>query len=97
MAVATFKILPRNGRIACVILSRACLALPPALSPSTINNSVSSKFDDEQSANLPGSLNFLVEVLRSISFSCFLLFLSSNLLIAMLSKSFALGGFEDSQ
>jgi len=64
---------------------------------SIIEEVQSSKFDDEQSANLPGSLNFLVEVLRSISFSCFLLFLSSNLLIAMLSKSFALGGFEDSQ
>ena len=61
VAVATFKIFPLNGSIACVFLSLACLALPPALSPSTINNSVSSKFDEEQSANLPGSLNFLVE------------------------------------
>jgi len=32
-ALATLRILPRNGRIACVSRSRACLAEPPALSP----------------------------------------------------------------
>ena len=34
------RILPRIGRIAWVLRSRACLAEPPALSPSTMNNSV---------------------------------------------------------
>ena len=39
-ALATFKILPRNGKIAWVSRSRACLAEPPALSPSTRKISV---------------------------------------------------------
>ena len=30
MAEATLRILPRSGRIAWVLRSRACLALPPA-------------------------------------------------------------------
>ena len=39
-ALATFRILPRSGRMACVARSRACLAEPPALSPSTRKISV---------------------------------------------------------
>ena len=42
-ALATFRILPRSGRIAWVSRSRACLALPPALSPSTRKISVPSR------------------------------------------------------
>ena len=38
-ARSTFKIFPFNGRIACVRLSRPCLALPPAESPSTKKSS----------------------------------------------------------
>ena len=39
-ALATLRILPRSGRIAWVSRSRACLAEPPALSPSTRKISV---------------------------------------------------------
>ena len=39
VALATFRILPRNGSMACVARSRACLAEPPAESPSTMNSS----------------------------------------------------------
>ena len=37
--------------------SRPCLALPPALSPSTMNSSLSAGSVDEQSASLPGRLS----------------------------------------
>ena len=39
-ALATLRILPRSGRIAWVARSRACLAEPPAESPSTMKSSV---------------------------------------------------------
>ena len=42
VALATFRILPRSGRIACVSRLRACLAEPPAESPSTRKISVPS-------------------------------------------------------
>ena len=38
-AFSTFRILPRMGRMACVARSRALLALPPALLPSTMYSS----------------------------------------------------------
>ncbi|OAD21633.1 hypothetical protein THIOM_002594 [Candidatus Thiomargarita nelsonii] len=38
-AFSTFKILPFKGRMAWYFLSLPCLAEPPALSPSTKNNS----------------------------------------------------------
>ena len=44
-------ILPRSGRIAWFDLSRACLAEPPAESPSTMKSSVSSGSRIWQSAN----------------------------------------------
>ena len=50
-----FKILPRIGMMAWKFLSRACLAEPPAESPSTINSSDSSRLCPTQSASLPGS------------------------------------------
>ena len=56
LTLKTFNILPLRGSIACNSLFRACLADPPALSPSTINNSVPSIFLLEQSTNFPGSL-----------------------------------------
>src|SRR5260370_192604 len=68
-ALATFKILPRNGRIAWVSRSRACLAEPPALSPSTRKISVPAAVSRVQSASLPGSRNLRVAVLPAISFS----------------------------
>ena len=54
---SALRILPRKGSTACVLLSRPCLAEPPAESPSTMNSSVSSKFVDLQSASLPGRLS----------------------------------------
>ena len=53
-ARSTLRILPRIGRIAWNRGLRAFLALPPALSPSTMNSSASSGLRDEQSASLPG-------------------------------------------
>ena len=53
-ARSTLRIFPRIGRMACVRGSRACFALPPALSPSTMNSSHSRGSFDEQSASLPG-------------------------------------------
>ena len=66
-ALATLRILPRNGRIAWVSRSRACLAEPPALSPSTRKISVPAALSRVQSASLPGSRNLRVAVLRAIS------------------------------
>ena len=51
---STFRIFPRSGKIAWVLRSRPCFAVPPAESPSTIN---SSHLDGSRSlhpANLPG-------------------------------------------
>ena len=63
------RILPRNGRIAWVLRSRACLALPPAESPSTMNSSEPSVAVLVQSASLPGRRSFFTAVLREVSFS----------------------------
>src|SRR3546814_8200551 len=49
VALATLRILPRIGRIACVLRSRACLAEPPAESPSTMKISVPAGSSAEQS------------------------------------------------
>ena len=68
-AEATLRILPRSGRIAWVLRSRACLALPPAESPSTMNSSEPSAAVLVQSASLPGRRSFFTAVLREISFS----------------------------
>src|SRR6266481_4809818 len=54
-ALATLRILPRNGRIAWVSRLRACLAEPPALSPSTRKISVPAALSRVQSASFPGS------------------------------------------
>src|SRR3546814_6781326 len=69
LAEATFRILPRMGRMACVLRSRACLAEPPALSPSTMNSSVPAGSSLAQSVSLPGrrSLRDEVAVLRFTS------------------------------
>ncbi len=49
--------------------SRACLAEPPALSPSTTKISEPSAALLVQSASLPGSRSFFTALLRAISFS----------------------------
>ncbi len=59
------RILPRSGRIAWNSLSRACLALPPAESPSTRNSSARIGSWPAQSASLPGSAGPWVMRLRS--------------------------------
>ncbi len=66
-----FRIFPRSGRMAWKSLSRACLALPPAESPSTRNNSVRPRSCRMQSANLPGSAGPWVIFLRTTCFSVF--------------------------
>ncbi len=53
-ARSTFKILPFNGKIACVRRSRPCFADPPAESPSTKKISESAGSFSWQSANFPG-------------------------------------------
>ena len=55
-AFSTFRILPRMGRIAWIDRSRACLAEPPAESPSTTNSSHIEGSVLWQSASLPGSV-----------------------------------------
>ncbi len=55
---STLRILPRSGRIAWVLRSRAPTAEPPAESPSTTNSSDSAGSLIEQSASLPGSVEF---------------------------------------
>ena len=62
--------MPRKGSSACNLRSRAILALPPALSPSTRKISVPSRLFCEQSTNLPGKRSFFVADLRAVSFSC---------------------------
>src|SRR4029450_8372872 len=68
-AEATLRILPRNGSTACEARSRACLAEPPALSPSTMKISEPWAAVLVQSASLPGRRSLRTAVLREISFS----------------------------
>ena len=63
------RILPRKGRIACEARSRACLAEPPAESPSTIKSSEPCAEVFVQSASLPGRRNLRTADLRATSFS----------------------------
>ena len=53
-AFSTLRILPRRGRIACVLRLLAFLALPPAESPSTRKISQFAGSLSEQSESLPG-------------------------------------------
>src|ERR1700684_952088 len=69
-AEATLRILPRNGRMACERRSRACLAEPPAESPSTTKISAPSAAPLVQSASFPGRRRFRTEGLRARSLSC---------------------------
>ena len=57
--------------IAWKFLSRACLAEPPAESPSTINNSDSSSVCPTQSDNFPGKVGPATIFLRSTFFAAF--------------------------
>src|ERR1700756_2789946 len=66
-ARSTFKILPRNGSTAWNSRLRPCLALPPALSPSTMNSSDLAGSRSWQSASLPGSDATPSTLLRVIS------------------------------
>src|SRR5471032_1710921 len=54
-ARSTFRIFPRNGRIAWLARLRPCLAEPPAESPSTMKSSESAGSRSWQSASLPGN------------------------------------------
>ena len=63
---STLMILPRSGRIAWVLRSRPCLAEPPAESPSTMKISASAGSRTEQSASLPGSVEFSSADLRRV-------------------------------
>ena len=69
VAEATFRIFPRSGRMAWVRRSRACLAEPPALSPSTMKISEPSAAWAEQSASLPGRRSLRVAEARATSLS----------------------------
>ena len=56
-ARSTLRIFPRRGKMAWKRRSRACLADPPADSPSTRYSSDSSGLREEQSASFPGSVS----------------------------------------
>ena len=63
---STLMILPRSGSTAWVFRSRPCFAEPPAESPSTMNSSASAGSFTEQSASLPGSVEFSSADLRRV-------------------------------
>ena len=63
---STLMILPRSGSTACVLRSRPCFAEPPAESPSTMNSSASAGSLTEQSASLPGRVEFSSADLRRV-------------------------------
>jgi len=71
-AFSTFNILPRSGKIAWNSLFLPCFADPPALSPSTIYNSVFDGSRLEQSASLPGSADDSSSPFRLVSSRAFL-------------------------
>ena len=54
LAFSTFRSFPRIARIAWTLESRPCLALPPAVPPSTRKSSVSSLLLLRQSESFPG-------------------------------------------
>ena len=62
------RILPRSGMTAWNSRSRACLAEPPAESPSTRKSSVRARSWEVQSASLPGSAGPVVTFLRTTCF-----------------------------
>ena len=69
-ARSTFKIFPRSGKIAWKRRSLACLAEPPAESPSTMKISDSSGRRDWQSANFPGRVSpSKMPFLKTVSFA----------------------------
>ena len=88
----TFNTLPRSGIIAWVARSRACFAVPPADSPSTINSSVPAIPCLEQSANFAGIRTRLVGVLRAISLTCFVLIRAFARFTTKSSNAFAVFG-----
>ena len=63
---STLMILPRSGSTAWVERSRACLAEPPAESPSTTKISASRGSLTVQSASLPGRVEFSSADLRRV-------------------------------
>ena len=76
--------------MACNSLSLACLAEPPALSPSTINSSVPSIPLLEQSTSLPGSLFLSLIDFLSNSFIFVKSVLSKDLSIKVSRRVFAI-------
>ena len=94
LTLNTFSIFPLKGSIACNSLFRACFAEPPALSPSTINNSVPSIFLLEQSTNFPGSLCRSLNDFLSISLILVKSVLSKDLSIRFSIKVFVIFLFE---
>ncbi len=91
-ARSTLRILPRNGRIACVFGSRASRAEPPAESPSTMNSSVLSRSRVAQSASLSGMPTPSSAVLRRVSSrACFAALRARAAFVAL--PTIALAGF----
>src|SRR6476620_3050323 len=70
--LSALMILPRRGSTAWVLRSRACLAEPPAESPSTTNSSASAGSLTEQSASFPGRVEFSSADLRRVRSRAFL-------------------------
>ena len=96
-ALATLRILPRSGSMAWLSRLRACLAEPPALSPSTMKISVPCLEFMLQSASLPGSRSLRVALCRPISFSRLRLRRSSAWSMAQSSSLLACCGLSASQ
>ena len=65
-ARSTLRILPFNGRMACILRLRPCFAEPPAESPSTKYSSDNAGSFSWQSANLPGRPAISKALLRRV-------------------------------
>ena len=69
-ALSTFSTFPRSGRTACRLRSRACLAEPPAESPSTMKSSRSSVPLAVQSLSFPGRLSLAAATFLRVTCCC---------------------------
>ena len=91
LTFSTLRILPLMGRIAWNVLSRPCLAEPPAESPSTMYNSHLLGSLSEQSASFPGSaLESKTLFLLAVSFAlraASLAVYASTLLLTIMSPT----------
>lgn len=90
-ACSVLRIFPLSGKIAWKLLSRPCLALPHAESPSTMYISVPSIFFWAQSANFPGKTHpakiFFLKTVSLANFAANLALAANSTFSNILSNS----------